>query len=510
MCALPNYHDRKVRVLLLAGILACACSLTGATPDRGAVDIGGHKQVLWDDSLLDSHDGVTFEAGIAVRTGEVDMVADKPWEAWMTGIYGTVIHDGGLFRMWYSARVSISEEYVAYAESKDGIHWQKPELGLMDFRGSKANNLLTPPTFRPHGVSVWRDPAAPPGARYKLLFAQYPVKGGTPKAFLTQAVSADGLRFQFTGRSILDARQGEKGVAFDTHNVCFWDESPGQYVLYTRVRPGRSIGRAVSADPMNFPLPQKVLEPETVEDADFYNPGVFRYAEADRAYVALVPVFFHPMNKARPAGGRAMIKFQYAGKPMEVPPPDSVDVHLFTSRDGIGWTRQGEHRPVMALGPEGAFDSRQIYPFVGYVTVGDEIWIYYLGFNATHSQVLPEKKQGTVSRMVFRRDGFMSASAGHPGASIVTKPLKFSGSRLELNVDCSAGGHLDLEILDAQDKPLPGFTAADHDRVYYNHLHKRVTFGGHEDLSTLAGKTIRLRFIMRDCKLYAFQFREAR
>jgi hypothetical protein len=160
----------------------------------------------------------------------------------------------------------------------------------------------------------------------------------------------------------------------------------------------------------------------------------------------------------------------------------------------------------MRLGPEGSFDARQIYPFTAYVRVGDEIWIYYLGLDASHSAVLPATKQGTVSRAVFRLDGFMSADAGAKGGAIVTKPFQFSGRSLEVNVDCSAGGHLDVEFLDAESNPIPGFTARDHHRIYYNNVHQRVTFGDNSDLSALAGRTVRLRFQMHDCKLYAFQF----
>jgi hypothetical protein len=476
-----------------------------------AIDIGDRKQVLWDDALLESREGVRFEMNPAVRTGEVDLVADKPWEAWMTGVYGTVIKDGDKFRMWYSARASIAQEYIAYAESSDGVHWQKPELGLIDFRGSKANNLLTPRTIRPHGGSVWIDPNAKPEERYKFIFAQYPVNGHDDPAqgrhvFLTQAVSADGIHVTLTSRSILEAHHGEQGVAFDTHNICFWDDILSKYVLYTRKRPARSVGRAVSDDPMSFPLPENVIQAEHWEDADYYSPGVFRYREADHAYVSLLPVFFHPMEKNRPADHQPMMKFAYAGKAMEVPPPDSLDVHLWTSRDGIQWQPRGDGRPVMRLGPEGSFDSRQIYPFTAYVAVGDEIWIYYLGLSLSHSEVLPGSRQGVVSRAVFRRDGFVSADAGSEGGTIVTKPLKFAGRSLEMNVDCSAGGHLDVEVLDEDNHPIPGFTAADHNRIYYNNIYKQVTFGGKADLSALAGRTIRLRFRMRDCKLYSFQF----
>jgi len=473
--------------------------------------VGTRKQVLWDGELLESHRGIRFTMNPGRRTGERMLVADKPWEAWLTGVYGTVIREGNRFRMWYSARVSVSQEYMAYAESEDGVNWVKPELGLIDFRGSTANNLLTPSSMRPHGASVWIDPHAPAAERYKLLFGQYPMKEDEPKAFLTQAVSPDGLNFLFTGESILEARHGENGVAVDTHNVCFWDDSIRKYVLYIRKRPARSVGRAVSSDPFNFPHPENVLEPDVWRDEDYYNPGVFRYAAADNAYVALVPAFFHPMDPEKPsepADNQPELTFEYVGKPVTMPPPDSLDVHLFTSRDGISWTRQGDHRPIIRLGPDGTFDSRQIYPFVNHVIVGDEIWIYYLGADVTHQASLGGKQLGTVSRAVFRLDGFMSADAGNDGGTLITKPLQFEGNSLELNYDASAGGRLDLEILDESGKPIPGFTVADHDRAYYNFVHKRVTFNGSPDVAKLAGRTVKLRFQTRNCKLYAFQFRQ--
>ncbi len=487
------------------------CEAAASAKKESRMHIGTRKQVLWDDSGLESHTGIRFVMHPGVRSGQRLLQADKPWEAWMAGGYGTVIRDGGRFRMWYSARVSVSQEYMAYAESPDGITWTKPELGLIDFRGSRANNLLTPGSMRPHGASVWIDPNAPSDERYKLLFGQYPMKKDEPKAFLTQAVSSDGIRFRFTGRSILEARHGEKGLAVDTHNLCFWDESLGKYVLYVRKRPARSVGRSVSSDPFVFPHPENVLEPENWRDADYYNPGVFRYAEAERAYVALVPVFFHPMDPgqtSQPADGQPFLEFEYVGKPQRMPPPDSLDVHLFTSRDGVRWQRQGDGRPIIRLGPEGAFDSRQIYPFANYVVVGDEIWIYYLGADVTHLASLAAKNMGTVSRAVFRLDGFMSADAGREEGVLVTKPLVFEGDCLEVNYDASAGGRLDLEILDESGKPIPGYTFSDHDRAYYNFVHGRMTFRGSPDVSALAGRAVRLRFRLRACSLYAFRFRK--
>src|SRR5947199_492907 len=106
---------------------ACAFQLLVLSCCGEMVDVGSRKQVLWDDALIEKREGVRFEMHPAVRTGEVLLTADKPWEAWMSGIYGTVLRDGGKFRMWYAARATISQEYIAYAESEDGLHWRKPE-----------------------------------------------------------------------------------------------------------------------------------------------------------------------------------------------------------------------------------------------------------------------------------------------------------------------------------------------------------------------------------------------
>ena len=83
-------------------------------------------------------------------------------------------------------------------------------------------------------------------------------------------------------------------------------------------------------------------------------------------------------------------------------------------------------------------------------------------------------------------------------------PLTFEGDRLELNLDGSAGGWLKIEVQDAQGRALPGFGLAD--AVCGNSTAKGVTWRGSSDLADIAGRPVTLRFVMRDIKLYAFQF----
>jgi hypothetical protein len=115
-----------------------------------------------------------------------------------------------------------------------------------------------------------------------------------------------------------------------------------------------------------------------------------------------------------------------------------------------------------------------------------------------------------ISRVVLRRDGFVSVAANHQGGEFTTPPLKFSGDRLKLNVNTSATGILRVACLTAGSEPIPGFTLEDCDLVHTaNEINRTVTWKGRADVGSLAGRAVRLRFVMRDTDLYAFQFQTA-
>ena len=111
-----------------------------------------------------------------------------------------------------------------------------------------------------------------------------------------------------------------------------------------------------------------------------------------------------------------------------------------------------------------------------------------------------------VSRAVMRLDGFISVDAPYQGAELITKPLQFRGKRLQLNVDTGAGGSIRVELLDANGDPLEGFSGKEAPFLLGNSVRLPVTWKSKTDLASLARKPIRIRFSMRDCKLYAFRF----
>ena len=117
-----------------------------------------------------------------------------------------------------------------------------------------------------------------------------------------------------------------------------------------------------------------------------------------------------------------------------------------------------------------------------------------------------EARKSGVFRATMRRDGFVSADAGYGGGELTTPVMRFEGERLELNCDGGAGGWVKVEIQDADGTPIAGYGLADADAVVGNGIAKEVAWKGQSEVGQLAGREIRLRLVMRDLKLYAFQF----
>src|SRR6185503_20519855 len=102
---------------------------------------------------------------------------------------------------------------------------------------------------------------------------------------------------------------------------------------------------------------------------------------------------------------------------------------------------------------------------------------------------------------------FVSVDANYSGGMLTTPPLIFAGAGLELNLDTSAGGVALVEVCDTAGKPIADYTLSEADALNGNNVRMPVTWKGKSDVSKLAGQAIKLRFKLRDCKLYAFQFK---
>lgn len=500
-----------LRTTSCAAMALCLATLAWTSANaQDVLDVSSRKQVFADPRLLGESDGVTLTMNTPYQFTEPVLVADAPWEqaagatVWNKG---TVRREGDTIRLWYhllrlkpgsleAARPEADGEYVAYAESRDGIHFTKPQLGLHGFGGTPENNLVI---LDCRGCSVWLDPKAPPERRYRT---QTKGEGG----LLHFHHSADGIRWEKT--------QALELGDCDTQSIVFWDSTIERYVLYTRtwVRHGNKslnyrFHRRLESDDLEHwnnetpvmkadaeDLGKYPLAPTGQPPVDYYGACVLRYPEEQGVYLMLAQAFWHWFGR----------------DPIPHPGPNAMDVRMSVSVDGKHFERLGNRRPFLRTGPEGSTFSRMVWAFPRPIRVGDELWFYYFGSNMDHAGQIDPASKGRlrtgIGRAVLRLDGFVSADAGYNGGVLTTPAMRFTGNALELNVDTSAGGVVYVEVLDESGTPVEGLTRGDALPTCGNSVRMPVQWRGEAALSALQCTPVRLRFHMTDCKLYAFQF----
>lgn len=480
-------------------------------------DAGSRRQLFLDETLVASLSGAHSTMHPPRRTGMVVLTPDLPHEVRGghrgVGSYSSVLREGGLTRLWYYVRLDRDDPTtwrVCYAESEDGLRFHKPALGLVPTDGSPANNVVIQEPWL-QGCCVWVDPHASPPQRYRTQAKGY-------KGDLVFHASPDGLHWEETHR----VRIG----ACDTQNVVFWDELSGCYVLYTRAweefddphLDRRKVRRLTSHDLAEWNDQGVVWQADEVDlvgretntgqpPVDYYGAAVYRVPGAGDLYAMLPQAYWHFYR--RPLEQRMGRRGGPDGPPMEILGPGAIDARLAASRDGLHFSRMGGGAPFLRLGPAGAFDSRMVWALPNPVPMGDEVWFYYSGGNRDHERYLDpaaSEPLGGVGLAVMRADGYQSVDADYRGGEVITQPLRFSGSRLEVNLDTSGGGVAWVDLLDAGGQPIEGYSGEDAAPLWGNDVHLPVRWRHGGDVSALQGRPLRVRFRMRDCRLYAFQF----
>ena len=179
---------------------------------------------------------------------------------------------------------------------------------------------------------------------------------------------------------------------------------------------------------------------------------------------------------------------------------------FMASRDGVKFKRWNE--AFLRPGPEreGTWHYGQQYlAWHAVETRGSmEGGPNELSFYATESYWTG--KSSLLRRYSLRLDGFVSVKAPLSGGELVTKPVVFSGKELALNFASSAAGDVRIEIQDEAGKAIPGFALEDCPPVFGDAIERVVTWKGGADVSALAGKVVRLRFVLRDADLFAYRF----
>ena len=481
-------------LLLLTSLLAA---------DPAANNIGSQKQLFIDYKLIGkSHGDIKLQAHSPKRDGRVLIRPDQPWEkGGAITVYSSVLKDKGKVRIWYDSIVPYGKgpyehnRRVCYAESVDGVHFTKPKLGLFSVNGSKANNVVMPGVIG--GCAVWIDPNAPAQHRYKSQSKVYPT------AQFHMHSSPDGIHWELYKR----LKIGPGG--WDTQSIVLWDPRVARYVMYTRrwvrlkprITSFRTVRRLESTDLTTWTNETVAMQADSVDLAtyktankqspvDFYGADVFRY---ENVYIMLSQRFWH-WQKLPKRKGLA---------------PSTFDVELAVSRDGVRFMRP-TRRPFMAVGPDGRFDSRFVWAMPDPIRMGDELWIYYAGTNRDHDGVIDPKggkRLSGISKATLRLDGFMSVRAGYQGGQFTTPPMRFTGKQLQINANAGGGGSVAVEILRADGTPYTGYGLSHAVSSNGNGVRLPVRWKLGTNVAPLAGKKVRLRFHLKNCDLYAFQFK---
>ena len=219
---------------LLAGMFLFLAGSTGVAGSE-VRHLGGQLQLFLDDWLVESGDNVLRVLHRPERR-EAAIRVDRPWE----DIYmynPVVIKDGHRYRMWYRAKYLARPFLTAYAESLDGIHWVKPNLGLIEFDGSRNNNIIWPIAGADgRSFSVFKDenPDARADARYKAITNLNEItESGKRRAVIYGLASPDGLRWRHLHKEPM-VKALVEDPQFDSHNIALWDPVRRHYAIYAR------------------------------------------------------------------------------------------------------------------------------------------------------------------------------------------------------------------------------------------------------------------------------------
>jgi hypothetical protein len=456
-----------------------------ATP-KAAVDLGTRWELFVDDWLIDDSNDVSLKLHSPERR-EVVLVTDAPWEG-ISSAYFSVVQDGDLVRLYYRGSTSGTdlspEQVTCVAESRDGIHFTRPNLGIVPVGGSTENNVvwmgIESHNFAPF---IDKNPAAKSDERYKALAGiRAPGKNWLEDkvaAGLYAFASPDGIRW----KKLSSEPVMTKG-AFDSLNLAFWDSARGRYACYSRFGSEgvRAVQSSHSSDFRHWSDPVANRYAEGVPLEHFYTNATVPCPGAEHLLLSF-PKRFQPARKKIAA-------HEHAG---------ASDAVFMSSRDGVNWDRpflEAWVRP--GLDPKNWTDRNNM-PAWGIAETAPGEWSMYI---SEHYR-WPDNR---LRRLVLPRHRIASASAGAGGGEFTTRPVRFDGKRLMLNYATSAAGSVRVELQDENGKPIPGYALDDMPELFGDELESVATWKSGTDVSSLVGEPVRLRLVLKDADVFALRF----
>ena len=509
--------------------------------DPSMLNIGREKQLLIDDLVIESAENICRTWHKPAKTEEFPLIKrDQPWEnvAYFSCNTWQVIRDSkdGLFKCLYSdwnkpdvkpgePACGDSIFNMLYAESEDGINWKKPLLGIEKIDGQDTN-VVIPNAYDP-GMIL--DPHEPnPDKRFKMICTQF-TTGGDVEAVLA---TTSGDCIHWTPMDEIPTI-GRHGPRLDDVIIMHYDVHGRIYVMNTRHydmyaikrnlnnpvlhnwtlpyypadwrrQNKRRIWQSESSDMIHWSEPYAILTPEDGRDGldeTFY--GLCQYAVG-----SVTLGFLNTMSYV----------------------PNTMNVRLVYSRDGKNWHHLNKRQPLLAPSGKETWDQYMVTIPSKPIEVGDELWIYHGGANNHHDWWCTGAREGVkapeatdISKVNYglglaklRLDGFASLDAGYARQGIlITRPLISDGTKLQVNARCRHEGSIAAEIVDVNDKVVPGFGRKDCDAFAGDSICHTFSWRGETDIPVFATERAmypeaererfrKIRFFMENAEIYAF------
>lgn len=473
-------------------LIACLIALLAPRALADPIPVSNQKQLFFDDRFIASSENTHRRLNQGQKIGPLlDQNGNK-----IEGHVNQVIEDGGKIRLYIGA------DHLSIYESDDGLHFTN--TGKSIGRGIFPTLLLD---------SHEPDPAR----RYKMFYITTDTPFNTAVHGVQAAWSADGVNFS----------EGVQVLPFycDNPPIVLWDGRINSYVIYTRVlerdaENERRITRMVTDDPLK-PWPwtktdkddwlltpansATILETDSEDDpySDFYYNAATIYPWAQDVYLMSLAPFRHFMPNRQP--------FLRPKAPGQWEDFGMLEIQLAVSRDGIKWDRPSRE-PYFPMGLGDEWDRWYATMAQGIARHGNYLYQYYTSSGRTHDGLIIRaeyddvKDLGGIGAIKQRLDGYYSIDADHKGGWLETPAITFSGKKLRLNIDTGAMGTAFVELRDDKNQPIPGFTLADCEEIGGNFIDQAVNWKGGPDVSSLAGKPVKMHIKLTRGKLYAFQF----
>ncbi len=514
--------------------------------------IGQTPQYFFDNHIIEMVNFVTRTMHTPKRHGDKPVIKkDRPWEKvlfFRTNTWNVFWDpDEKLYKCWYedlafdfdvfAGRKSSTHGLEApgfhemcdnrylYAESKDGVNWDKPLLDYRKIDGQKTSICLgNERDGKAHAATFLLDPLEKDSSkRFKVLF--WNEKHGVAGAINRAGYSADGRCWTLYDQPVTFG----ESKALGTGDVIIASRDPltGEYIIDTRIAamceyPGawpnqpnvagwglpifpneptrnakRRIYYAYSRDFLNWTALQEILKADPLEDIlddEYYGMARFRMGDL---WVALLNKFHRTSN--------------------------TMTVHLVYSRDGANWHHAGQRRAFMDLGPDqdGTWDRYLVEVCSQPLFLEDEIRIYYAGSSFHHdwwqfgiregldhpeAEGGPNSGETALGLATLRPEGFVSLDTGVRDGILVTRPFTSPGGELIVNVQCGQKGYFQAALLDSGGSEIPGYERSACDSFRGDSTKHVVTWSGKSQLPTKAlAKGIKLCVYSKNTQLYSFR-----